>query len=171
MKVISEVIRKLTVTYVQGLDPISIYLEDNGAGQGKITITCFDQSWTSYWGGMGNRTVAEFVRSCDNQYLAKNLSRIPSEVNDVKRIPKDLIKIILGKRKADELTAEQARDYYDRVDGLRHLEPEEIMSKHDLLYDLYGDEWWYCIPKKPNPDYEYLCRIITAVREALKEVV
>lgn len=114
MKVISEVIRKLTVTYVQGLDPISIYLEDNGAGQGKITITCFDQSWTSYWGGMGNRTVAEFVRSCDNQYLAKNLSRIPSEVNDVKRIPKDLIKIILGKRKANELTAEQARDYYDR---------------------------------------------------------
>jgi hypothetical protein len=170
MKVLQEAIRKLMVTDVQGLDPVSIYLEDNGAGQGKITVTCFNESWTARWGGMGNRTVAEFVRSCDNQYLAKNLSKIPSEIDDVGRIPKDLIKIILEKRKRTDLTAEQARDYYDRADGLRHFDPSELLNQHDLFYDLYGEEWWHCIPKKSNPDYEYLCRIITTVKEALKEV-
>jgi hypothetical protein len=40
MKILQEAIRKLLVTEVQGLDPISIYLEDCGAGHGKITITC-----------------------------------------------------------------------------------------------------------------------------------
>jgi hypothetical protein len=161
------VIRKLLVTEVQSLDPVSIYLEDNGAGHGKITLTCYDQSWTAYWGGMGNRTVAEFVRSCDNQYLAKNLSRIPSEVDDLTKLRQDLLKTVLTKRKALELNGEEAREYFDEI---KSFDPEEIMTKHNLLYKLYGDEWWQCIPKKSNPDYEYLCRIITTVKEALKEV-
>lgn len=170
MKVLQEVIRKLLVTDVQRLDPISIYLEDNGAGQGKITITCFGESWTSYWGGMGDRTIAQFVMSCDNHYLAKNLSKIPCEIDDLTGLQKDLVKVVFKKRREKELNATEARDLYDEVDGLRHLEPSEILTKHDLLYALYGDEWWHCIPKKPNPDYEYLCRIITTVKEALKEV-
>lgn len=170
MKVLQTAVRQLTITDVERLDPISVYLEDYGIGQGKITITCFGESWTAFWGGMGNRTLSEFVKSCDNHYLAKNLSKIPSEIDDFTKLQKDLVKVVLKKRRADELNAQEARDFYDQVDGLRHLEPSEILTKHNLLYNLYGDEWWYCIPKKPNPDYEYLCRIITTVREALKEV-
>jgi hypothetical protein len=33
--------------------------------QGKITINYWDSSWNAYWGGMGPRTVAEFVADCD----------------------------------------------------------------------------------------------------------
>jgi len=170
MKVSKEVVQKIQIREVERLDPISVYLEDIGTGRGKITITCFGKSWTSYWGGMGNRTVSEFVRSCDNHYLAKNLSSIPSQVDDLSGLRTDMLKVIIRKRKVLELNAEQAREHYDRVDDLRHYEPSEILTKHDLLYDLYGEEWWYSIPKKPNPDYEYLCRIITAVKEALSQV-
>jgi hypothetical protein len=167
MKVLQEVIRKLLVTDVQRLDPISIYLEDNGAGQGKITITCFGESWTSYWGGMGDRTIAQFVMSCDNHYLAKNLSKIPCEIDDLTKLRQDMLKTILSKRKALEINGEEARECFD---GIKDLDPEEIMTQHEFLSLCYGDEWWYCVPKKPNPDYEYLCRIITTVKEALKEV-
>lgn len=167
MRIEQVTIQKILVTELQGLDPISIYLEDLGTGRGKITITCFDQSWTSYWGAIGNRTIAEFITACDIQYLAKNLSKIPAEINDRTSIIEDLFKTIIRKRRANELDPIEAREYYDIVDGLQHLEPIEILSKHDLFYDIYGDEWWHCIPTKPNPDYEYLCRIITAVKEAL----
>jgi hypothetical protein len=167
MKIEKETVQKLLVKDVQGLDPVSIYLEDIGKGQGKVTITCFGESWTSYWGGMGNRTVAEFVRSCDNQYLAKNLSRIPCEIDDLTKLHQDMLKTILSKRKALEINGEEARECFD---GIKDSDPEEIMTQHEFLSLCYGDEWWYCVPKKPNPDYEYLCRIITTVKEALKEV-
>ena len=32
-----------------------------------------------------------------------------------------------------------------------------------------GDEWWYDLPMVDNPDYTYLCRIIQAVRDGLRE--
>jgi len=163
MKILQEAIRKLTITEVERLDPISVYLEDFGAGQGKITITCFDESWTAYWGGMGNRTISEFVRSCDNHYLAKNLSKIPSEINDPTHLCQDMLKNILSKRKALELNETDAREYFDNIKFYSdHSDSEGIMNEHGLLTVCYGDEWWYCLPKKPNPDYEYLCRIITA---------
>jgi hypothetical protein len=172
MKVEQEMIRKLVVTEVERLDPITIYLEDFGPCQGKITITCFNESWTARWGGMGNRTVAEFVKSCDNHYLAKNLSDIPCEINDPEHLCKDMLKKILSMRRAHDVNDGEARKFYDQACLCKHIESDEIINEHqDLLAFCYGDEWWYSIPKKPNPDYEYLCRIITAVREALKEVV
>ena len=39
------------------------------------------------------------------------------------------------------------------------------------MYDIFGDEWYDCLPTKPNPNYQYLCRILDVVREALKEVL
>jgi hypothetical protein len=114
---------------------------------------------------MGNRTVSEFVRSCDNQYLANKLSRIPTEVDDLSHLHDVMLKIVITKRKALEVNTEEARDYYDRI---KHSGLDELIDEHDLLAFCFGDEWWYSIPKKPNPDYEYLCRIITTVKEALK---
>jgi hypothetical protein len=38
------------------------------------------------------------------------------------------------------------------------------------MYDVFGDEWWYDFPKKPNPKYEYISKIVDIVKEALKNV-
>jgi hypothetical protein len=180
MKIVKEMVQKLMVSDIKGLDPIAIYLEDQGPGCGKITITCYGQSWTSYWGAitcygqswtsywgaMGEgHTIATFISSCNNQYLANKLSDVKSMVNDPDKLLEDMKKIILTKRKELELNEKDARDYYDEVE---FSDAESIMANHDLLYKVYGDEWWCCLPKSPNPEYEYLDRIITAVKEALK---
>jgi hypothetical protein len=166
MKIVKEMVQKLMVSDIKGLDPIAIYLEDQGPGCGKITITCYGQSWTSYWGAMGEgHTIATFISSCNNQYLANKLSDVKSMVNDPDKLLEDMKKIILTKRKELELNEKDARDYYDEVE---FSDAESIMANHDLLYKVYGDEWWWFLPKSPNPEYVYLDRIITTVKEALK---
>ncbi len=42
---------------------------------------------------------------------------------------------------------------------------------HDLMQRVFGDEWWYKLPKKPNPKYQYLCRIIAAAQEGVKAAI
>jgi hypothetical protein len=166
MKIDKEMVQKIMISDIKGLDPIAVYLEDQGKGCGKITITCYGQSWTSYWGAMGEgHTIATFVASRNNDYLAKKLSDIKSEVNDPDKLLEDMKKNIIIKRKALELNEKDAREYYDEVD---FSDAESIMANHDLLYKVYGDEWWCCLPKSPNSEYEYLCRILTTVKEALK---
>jgi hypothetical protein len=59
-------------------DPIDVYFEDPEPGHGKITITCFGESWTAYWAAMGNDTLAEFFCGCDVGYIASKLSTISS---------------------------------------------------------------------------------------------
>ena len=41
------------------------------------------------------------------------------------------------------------------------------------MTEMYGDdmcEWNYLLPKTTNPDYEYLCRIIKAVKSGLNAI-
>jgi hypothetical protein len=35
------------------------------------------------------------------------------------------------------------------------------------MNQIFGDEWWCEIPQKPNPKYEYLLRILRAVKAGL----
>jgi hypothetical protein len=161
-------VRKIMVTEINGLDPIAIYLEDLGTGKGKIIITCYNQSWTSYWGGMGDRTISAFVKSCNNHYLAKNLSRIPVEIDDYDALKLDMLKKITEKRKTLELNELDARCAYGNIES---YDAEELCKdRHDLLTLCYGDEWWYCIPKRINPEYVYLGKILTIVKDALIDI-
>lgn len=57
------------------LDPIRVTLHDIGPGQGRITIESYGKAWSTYWGGMGNRTIKDFFCSCDSEYLTSNLYR------------------------------------------------------------------------------------------------
>jgi hypothetical protein len=163
MIVEKEVVQKIMITNTP-FDPIAVYLEDQGKGRGKIIITCFGESWTAYWGAMGDQTIIEFVTTCDNAYLAKNLSKIPTEVDDPDKLKQDMIKTVLSKRKSLDLNEKDAREYFD---ALSDTDSESLIADQDLLFNVYGEEWWYKIPKRPNPDYVYLCKIITIVKEAL----
>ncbi|MCK5607797.1 hypothetical protein KAR91_38295 [Candidatus Pacearchaeota archaeon] len=83
MKITKSNPLKIKIEEVERLDPITVILEDLEPGKGKIIIECYGESWSSYWGGMGDRTISEFFCSCDNDYLAKNLdSGIPQTVDD-----------------------------------------------------------------------------------------
>ncbi len=82
MKVATSTIKKLTITDIDNIDPIHVMLEDDGPGAGRITITCFNQSWTNYWGSMSDRTISQFFRDCGNDYLGPKLSNVDVEVPD-----------------------------------------------------------------------------------------
>jgi len=73
MKIETKTITKITLMDLDGLDPVTVILDDVGAGRGSIIITCYGKAWTAYWGGMGKDTIAEFVCSCDEHYIANKL--------------------------------------------------------------------------------------------------
>jgi len=140
-------INKLTLTNLDRLDPINVYAEDLGVGVGKITITCYGKAWTAYWGAMGDNTIKQFFVSCDEFYIAKNLSDIDSEVYDIDKIRDD----------ANEKKIECWRD--------------DPWNDYDFLTEMYGNDpvnWQVKIPKMANHEYEYLRRIIKAIQEAFK---
>ena len=165
MKIEETKVRKLHVTDIyesHGLDPIHIYLEDYEPRKGKITISCYDKTWHSYWGGMGDRTISQFFLSCDNHYIAKNLSSINSSINDYEKLS-EKIKEAYG----DEID-------FDVEDELRELEGDQndgenwVRNNGKIMEEVFGYDWYYDIPTTINPKYKYLCRIIDLVKEVLE---
>lgn len=141
-------VKKMMLTELDRLDPISVIAENFDEGQGKITITCYGKSWTAYWGAMGEQTISEFFRTADNQYLMGYLS--PS--TDSKIYDEDKIEELAKKK------------------GL-YVERDDPWNDYDFMEELYGNdrmEWGDSLPKKPNHEYEYICRIIDAVKSALE---
>lgn len=78
------------ISDVKGLDPITVYLDDHEPGRGTLTVRCFDEAWTCYWGAMGpGWNLARFIGSMDTEYIADNLvrgSRRPKRMPYVLRI-------------------------------------------------------------------------------------
>lgn len=148
MNVIEKQATLLRISDVDGLDPIDVVLQDYGPGKGEISIACYGKAWTAYWGGMGGRTIAEFLCSCDEHYIAGKLDgQMPDKVYDIDAIQKA----------ADKKGIEVFRD--------------DPWNDYEFMRKMYGDEmyeWHSSLPTKTNPDYQYLCRIINAVKTALK---
>ena len=147
MKITKSQVTMLKLTDLDSLDPVSVLLEDFGPSRGKITITCFGKAWTAYWGGIGDQTISEFFISCDEHYIAKNLSTIDSEIYDIDAVQAD----------AEKKGIDCYRDdpWYD----------------YGFMNEMYGPDmmdWGSSLPKMKNPEYSYLCRIIKTVQEALK---
>jgi hypothetical protein len=175
MKIEETKVRKLHVTEVyksHGLDPIHIYLEDYESGKGKITISCYDKTWHSYWGGMSDRTIAQFFLSCDNGYIAKNLSSINSDIPDYEKL-KDKIKEFY---KDDYDEGDFYGEISEMLDDLSELEGCQVDGENwvrnntKVMTEVFGYDWYYDIPTMINPKYKYLCRIIDLTKEALREI-
>lgn len=172
MKVVDEQIRRITISDVKCLDPIRVALEDLGQGKGRINIECYGQSWANYWGAMGNETIAEFFTSCNVHYIAGKLSNIESNIFDPDGLKETLQRSVIQERRHRWITKEEARKKFETIDDLDLPEHEaQLWAISDQMHEVMGDEWWYSLPKKTNPDYEYLTRIIEAVQEALSQLL
>ena len=173
MKIQESTTRKLLITEVEALDPITVFLEDLEPRKGKITINCWDSSWSAYWGGMGSRTIAEFFCDCNNQYLIGNLSNVDSKINDYDSLDTWLRNEVIKLRKARDIDKEEAAELWEDIEmycqNCEHWLKSESGSK--LCHKIIGDDWWYSIPSIINPDYAYLSRIVDAVRDALKKTL
>jgi hypothetical protein len=131
--------KTIIIKGIERLDPVTVFLENWSEGQGRITIVCYGKSWTSFWGAMGSMTIEQFFSTSDVDYLAKNLSSISADVVDWGKVSKDL--------KED-------------VSETNH------MFFYEQALEFYGSP--PVLPTAMNPDYDYLCRIITSVKESLR---
>ncbi|MFJ4455464.1 hypothetical protein ACIP1G_16435 [Pseudomonas sp. NPDC089392] len=191
-----SVVTKLVIRGGVNLDPITVFLEDLGSRvsprddgpdsvscQGNLTILCAGESWTAYWGGMGSRTVTEFVAKCGDEYILNCLNRGLSSTRFSAKALKQLsARCIIDRRRERSgtdwelgyLDAEEARSLYRRLDELRDVESlRDCWSHSDLLSLLFGDEWHYPVDRatEPNPDYMYLLRIVQTVQQALTQPI
>jgi hypothetical protein len=164
MSIEQSVVRKIKIKDIYGLDPISVYLEDFELGKGKITISCYDKSWHSYWGGMSDRTIDKFFLSCDNHYIAKNLSSINSSIYDYETLS-DKIKDFYGDDIDFEVLDELSALSGDQNDGRFWID-----NNAKIMEEVFGYDWYYDIPMMENPKYKYLCKIIDTVKDSLKEL-
>lgn len=162
---------KIVLTQLERLDPVTIYLDNPTPGRGKITIECFGKSWSSFWPAMGGRRVEEFFVSCDDEYLAGNLSTCRSHipVTDQDEICVCVREGIVKQRLAGELEKDDARRFWNEADSVTLT--SDYCSNPELMHAALGDDWWLWLPEKENPDYNYLVRIIQAVREGLREYI
>ena len=61
-------VRYLVVDDVQALDPITLILKDDG-GKGKIIAECYGESWSTYFGGIGTKSLIGFLSGINAGYL------------------------------------------------------------------------------------------------------
>lgn len=194
MKFEASTVTKLVITEVERLDPVTVFLEDFGrrdspteknpayqTAQGKITISCYGQSWTAYWGGMGPRTVAEFVAQAGWDYVLNCLDRgIESRVFTGAALEQFARKCVVERRRGINLAnweqgsidKDDARKLYDQIEDLRNIEtPNECWHHDKILTELFGDEWHHPVQEhalEENYKFSYLRRIVEAVQAALK---
>ncbi|MBS9442449.1 hypothetical protein [Photorhabdus heterorhabditis] len=72
MKIEKSNVVKLLITDVTRHDPIHVYLEDYGDGRGRITISEYSESWTSFWPAM-SCSLSDFILKADNEYIINYL--------------------------------------------------------------------------------------------------
>ena len=54
------------------IDPITVTLRDVGGG-GQITVECYGEAWSHWFGAIGSKTLREFIAQTDPGYLAGKL--------------------------------------------------------------------------------------------------
>ncbi len=88
MKIEQSMTKKLVLTNLERLDPVTVFIEDFEPGKGRITMCCYGQSWTSYWGGMSGDDIATFFCRAPDDYLVDNLSKVKARASDRKYLLK-----------------------------------------------------------------------------------
>lgn len=192
MKVTETQIRKLEITEVPNLDPISVMIEEYEVGQAKIIIQCWDRSWNVYFGSMGS-PLKEFFTRTNVHYLTDKFSteieRKCTEL-DHRAMQQEFVKQVrervIEMRREWSIDADVARTVYNQCEiiDLESIAPEHHYdhwkmdhwsmcesSWERVFYDKdCFNEWCYDNVRdiyEENHNYVYLGRIVTAVREAI----
>jgi len=166
MKIEASEVTRITIRGVEHLDPVSVFLEDFGPGQGRAVVECFGRSWAYFWPAMGNRKIIDFVIECGLDYMIKKFAphidrEIP--VDSEQEMRKEMKAEIVRRRLDDALSKKEARRIWEEVD-----DAYETINNNDLMYNVFGDDWWEYQPTQPNHEYQYMERIMKAVKDGLK---
>ena len=168
MKLETSMVTKLKLTELIDLDPISVILENYDPGKGKIIIECYGRSWSSFWPAMGC-SIEEFFISCDEDYLAKNLQYMQSHIDDEDAVQEMIWKAVLKFRRNGDISYCDAREIWENA-SIEILKDGLSTVDFDVCQKLFEGPWYeISFPQRLNPSYVYLCRIIKAVQDGLRE--
>ncbi|WP_449555842.1 hypothetical protein [Huaxiibacter chinensis] len=174
MKVEKIDVLSFVLTDLERLDPVRVMIENYEPGKGRVTITCYGKAWTAAWFAMGGDDVQAFIKRVSNDYLIGCLDpQLLSTVDDdndanLLFVKSEIIKL----RREREIDAEQARNMWDEAENADDVKESCCcFGVGNELLSLFGDDPWYAgWPTVPNPRYQYLERIVNAVRDGLKEL-
>ncbi|QJT78208.1 hypothetical protein [Citrobacter freundii] len=161
MKVEKLDVLSFVLTHLERLDPVRVMIENYEPGKGRVTITCYGKAWTAAWFAMGGDDVQTFIKRVSNDYLIGCLDpQLLSTVDDDNDANLLFVK------------AEQARNMWDEAENADDVKESCCcFGVGNELLSLFGDDPWYAgWPTVPNPKYQYLERIVNAVRDGLKEL-
>ncbi len=174
VKVEKSDVLAFTISEVERLDPVRVMIENYEPGKGRITITCFGKAWTGSWFAMGGDTVQKFIKRVSNDYLIGYFDpQLQSTVDDDNDANLAFVKgEIIRLRREQEIDGDEARSMWDEAE-----DAEDVKASccnylvGDKLLNLLGDDPWYAKwPSVPNHHYQYLERIIDAVREGMDKL-
>lgn len=57
----------------QGIDPVTVYVEQYGPRSSRMTVQCYAQAWTGYWGSHGDAGLEHFFMTSGSDYLSGGL--------------------------------------------------------------------------------------------------
>lgn len=167
MQLSTNTVTEISITDFDKFDVINVVLKNSGEGKGRITIHCAGDTWSSYWPAMGKRTIEQFFIACDNDYLAKNLSDCPRHIIAELDVIKEQVLADIAKH--DDFNQAEKSELSRLVDDIYVDQSQCNDAARKLFSQVYGDDWGYSLPEIDNPDYLYLCRVISAVKSALKQ--
>ncbi|EEM9676033.1 hypothetical protein GI383_19540 [Salmonella enterica] len=162
------------ITGAERLDQVRVMIENYEPGKGRITITCFGKAWTGAWFAMGGDTVQEFIKRVSNEYLIGYFDpQMRSTVDDDNDANLLFVKTeIIKLRRQKEIDADKAREMWYEAENADDVKANccDYGIGNELL-NLFGDDPWYAKwPSVSNPEYQYLDRILNAVRVGLIEM-
>ncbi|MBV0620760.1 hypothetical protein KTO46_19645 [Klebsiella pneumoniae] len=174
MKVEKSDVVAFTISDVERLDPVRVMIENYEPGKGRITVTCFGKACTGAWFAMGGDSVQEFIKRVSNDYLIGYFDpQLQSTVDDDNDANLEFVKgEIIKLRRQQEIDADEAREMWEEAEGAEDVKVNCCDRRiGEKLPGLLGDEPWYAKwPEVPNHNYQYLERIIDAVRGGLAEL-
>ena len=58
-----------------GVDPIDVFIDWYGEDKSQVTLRCWNQAWTYYWGAHGHKDVEHFLVETGADYKANCFTR------------------------------------------------------------------------------------------------
>lgn len=176
MEIEKKDITQIKLTELDALDPITIYIEDIEPGRGKLTFECYGKTWTGFWGGTGCDTLIEFLLSCNDDYIANRVwdHANEQEILDYTKLTELVRAEVISNRRLGFIEKGFAREAYD-ISCWEDCCPKHSYDEWSAPMFIDGDDFKEFIeyglneihiPTCNSHDYNYLLRIIAAIRAA-----
>lgn len=155
-------------------DIILVNLSDSYPGAGRLTLTADSDSWSYFWGGMGeDRTLEEFLLDASVDYLVMKLGngiRSTLDERDDEECVRALQQAIAHRRRRGYITKEDARSAWHEIEGCENVYNRYEWSHDFEVFELLDDDDVNWPEPGPNPAYERLAYAVTQMREALTKL-